>query len=368
MTRDDLIGALTHDNVLAFLAVIRAGETNNGPSAYTMLFGGGHFAAPPWKHPEQPVTATGLTSTAAGAYQFLARTWAGLVRQYGFEDFSPPNQDQGAVALIAGRGALDDVIAGRLEDAIAKCNKEWASLPGSPYGQPTRTLVEAREVFAAFGGRTGGPSIPDLAAAGPEGPVGVAAAPLQPEGVKPMVPIPLLLAGLDFLKGVFPAVASAVASNKTVPERNVEIASTLLDAAQKATQSDNFQQAIEKIQTDPAAKQAAEQAIHLVLPTLVEAGSGGIGAARELAKGFDEAEWWRFLCNPQFWLSLLLLGLVYMAMANVTGLFGFQEWSSENRSNVVFLIVGTAIGAVTGFWFGTSLSSQKKDAALGART
>ena len=152
MTRDELRAALQNGNVQAFLAVIRAGETSENDAAYTMQFGGGHFVAPPWVHPHQANHAAGLTSTAAGAYQFLSKTWDALVEQYGFEDFSPECQDEACVALIAGRHALDDVIAGRVTDAVQKCNKEWASLPGSPYGQPTRTFTAALETFENSGG------------------------------------------------------------------------------------------------------------------------------------------------------------------------------------------------------------------------
>ena len=152
MTRADLDAALQSANMQAFLRVIRAGESGQNDDAYTVMFGGGHFDAPPWVHPHQPVDAAGLTSTAAGAYQFLGRTWDALVKQYGFEDFSPANQDAAAVALIAGRGALTDVLAGWFDDAILLCGKEWASLPDSPYGQPTRTLAQARQTYSENGG------------------------------------------------------------------------------------------------------------------------------------------------------------------------------------------------------------------------
>jgi hypothetical protein len=103
-------------------------------------------------------------------------------------------------------------------------------------------------------------------------------------------------------------------------------------------------------------------------PVIGEAGGGGIKAARDFAAAGGPATGkWTSPPSPQFILSIALLGLVYMAMANITGLFGFQEWTAENRSNVLFLIVGTAIGAVTGFWFGTSHSSQRKDQLLGSR-
>lgn len=140
-------------NVQAFLRVIRAGESGQGDDAYRMMFGGGLFQAPPWQHPREAITIRGLSSTAAGAYQFLARTWDILVGTYGFPDFSPTNQDKGAIALIAGRGALGDVVAGNFQDAVRKCAREWASLPGSPYGQPVRTLAQALEVYATYGGQ-----------------------------------------------------------------------------------------------------------------------------------------------------------------------------------------------------------------------
>lgn len=143
---------LADANVRAFLHVIRAGESSQDDDAYRMLFGGGLFLAPPWEHPRTPVTVGRLTSTAAGAYQILARTWDGLVAQYGFPDFSPLSQDRAAVVLIAGRGALADVVAGNFQEAVRKCALEWASLPGSPYEQPTRTLAQALEVYATNGG------------------------------------------------------------------------------------------------------------------------------------------------------------------------------------------------------------------------
>ena len=79
-----------------------------------------------------------------------------MVRQYGFTDFGQGNQDLAAVALIAGRGALADALAGRIPQAIAKCAREWASLPGSPYGQPMRTIEQALATYAKHGGTLAG--------------------------------------------------------------------------------------------------------------------------------------------------------------------------------------------------------------------
>lgn len=83
-------------------------------------------------------------------------------------------------------------------------------------------------------------------------------------------------------------------------------------------------------------------------------------AARKAAEVYNTSEWWRGLVTPQTWFAFLLLGLVYLAMGNVTGIFGFQGWTPELRSNVVFAIVGVAIGSVSGYYFGTSQGSQRK--------
>lgn len=151
-----LIDALDNQNVKAFLRMLRHGEGTSADNGYQVLFGGGTFSSFN-DHPRQFITrklgGKPITSTAAGAYQFLMRTWDALVKQYGFKDFSPKNQDLACIALIKGRKALGDVLAGRFEDAVQKCNKEWASLPGSPYGQPVVSMKEAKAEYEKYGGR-----------------------------------------------------------------------------------------------------------------------------------------------------------------------------------------------------------------------
>jgi len=68
---------LSNPNVQAFLRVIRAGETSHDDVAYRMMFGGGLFDDFS-HHPNIVNEAAGLKSTAAGAYQFLYRTWQSL--------------------------------------------------------------------------------------------------------------------------------------------------------------------------------------------------------------------------------------------------------------------------------------------------
>jgi len=143
-------------NLNAFLMMIRTAEGTADADGYRRIFGGALFDSFA-DHPRIVKTATfknGLTvsSSAAGAYQFLSTTWDEAKRGAGVKDFSPASQDLAAVFLIKRRGALDDVRAGRFDEAVRKLAKEWASLPGSPYGQPTISEARARDIYAGAGG------------------------------------------------------------------------------------------------------------------------------------------------------------------------------------------------------------------------
>ena len=136
-------------NLRAFLWMIRTAEGTAGANGYRMHFGGGLFSSFA-DHPRLVVSRSGYSSTAAGAYQILARTWDDI--RAGLPDFSPASQDEAAARLIRRRGALGDVYAGRFEDAVRKCAKEWASLPGSPYGQPVKTMAQVASAYTGAGG------------------------------------------------------------------------------------------------------------------------------------------------------------------------------------------------------------------------
>lgn len=152
----DVQGVIGDVNVQAFLRLIRTGEGTLGANGYRTIVGGSTFNSYA-DHPRIVKSGTfagGITwkSSAAGAYQFLTTTWDEMKRKYDLPDFSPASQDIAAVGLIKRRGALADVLSGRFKSAINKCNREWASLPGSPYGQPTMTLAKAESVLASAGG------------------------------------------------------------------------------------------------------------------------------------------------------------------------------------------------------------------------
>ncbi|HNW43268.1 MAG TPA: glycoside hydrolase family 104 protein [Elusimicrobiales bacterium] len=104
-------------------------------------------------HPRKKICSGGLCSTAAGRYQFLTKTWDTLAGDLALTDFTPPSQDKAAVELVRRAGAY--TLASKASTyanftkAISKINTIWASLPGSPYGQPTHSLAKLWTVYQA---------------------------------------------------------------------------------------------------------------------------------------------------------------------------------------------------------------------------
>lgn len=143
-------------NLRAFLDMIAYAEGTSGPDGYRTLFGGGTFDSFA-DHPRRLFSFTNskgqqLKTSAAGRYQFLARTWDELRNKLGLHDFGPDNQDLGAIELIRQRGALADAQSGRLVEAVRKCSPVWASLPGAGYNQPERKINQLAAAFADAGG------------------------------------------------------------------------------------------------------------------------------------------------------------------------------------------------------------------------
>lgn len=138
-------------NVKAFLMMIRQCEGTAGANGYKTMFGGKLFTDTS-KHPNVCVPYKNTCSTAAGAYQFLYGTWRTLAVRLALPDFGQQSQDLAAIELIREKDALEDVQAGRVDAAINKVRKIWASLPGAGYGQPEKPLATARGYFKAAGG------------------------------------------------------------------------------------------------------------------------------------------------------------------------------------------------------------------------
>lgn len=372
-----LIAALDDPNVRAFLRMLRHGEGTSDEAGYRRMFGGKLFESFA-DHPRDAQThglgGKSLTSTAAGAYQFLSKTWDGLVKQYGFADFSPKNQDLAAVALIKGRTALDDVIAGRFEIAVGKCAREWASLPGSPYGQPVISMAKAKQVYEAAGGRYA-PAI--SATANSE----MLASTTEETPVLPIA-IPLIAGLAGHLIDAFAPLAKEKISKELArhsdrPEVVQQVTSGIIEAAKAITGKADPIDAVAAVKADPAALQQVETSTLAELERLApmldrlaaldreawaaEESSRSAAAARAAGGDVD-------LAKP---LVRAALNFVWFAGFIVLGLAGMQLWKTGEVRGEVLVLLGAFVqwaigraGDIFSYRFGTSRSSGAKDVLI----
>jgi muramidase (phage lysozyme) len=355
---EELRAALDNANVQAFLRVIRAGEGTSDHDGYRRLFGG-ELVNDLHEHPRKPVTrklgGRPITSTAAGAYQFLSRTWDECRSALALDNFGPASQDLAAVFLIKRRSALEHVIAGRLESAIAACSKEWASLPGSPYGQPVKTILQCRAVYEAAGGTYATVEQEDATTARAAPP------PSDAYSQEGNMPIPAFIAAaLPAIISSIPALTKLFGSGSEVSERNSKAAELAVQIVQQAVGAPNAQGAAEALASDPAAVQAATAAISERWYELTEAGGGGIEGARK-ADAAIVAAGGRVLDSPSFVVACLLLPLVYLIVGNVAGLYG-AEWSPDARAGLAGSVAGGIVMGLIGYYYGQTTSRNRTPA------
>lgn len=104
-------------------------------------------------HPRKVICSGSLCSSAAGRYQFLSKTWDPLAADLGLKDFTPPSQEKAGVELVRRAGAYNLALKSdkyaNFAAAVNKLNTIWASLPGSPYGQPTHTMAALWKAYQA---------------------------------------------------------------------------------------------------------------------------------------------------------------------------------------------------------------------------
>lgn len=136
--------------IRAFMQMIRFCEGTSSPKGYSTIFGGQQFSDYS-DHPRIAIVTPKYNTTAAGAYQILAPTWDGLVRAHGdLTDFTPEKQDMACYYLLQQRKALPLIRKNDITGAIQACVNEWASLPGSKYGQPTKGLEQAIAAYNTY--------------------------------------------------------------------------------------------------------------------------------------------------------------------------------------------------------------------------
>lgn len=332
-------------NVGAFLRMTRFCEGTADDLGYQRLVGGGEFESFA-DHPRRliEIARYKIKSSAAGAYQFLQGTWDEMATLYQLPDFSPQSQDLAAIGLIHRRGALEDVLAGRIEVAITKCNKEWASFHGSPYGQRTVPLARMVQEYRKWGGTLASETAPITES--------------KPTWEAPSMPNPFVLTALSELVQLIPGLIRVFGSEGRVTERNAQAAEAVLQVVQTATGTTNAQAAVEAVRDDLTMRAAATEALdreNWFAPT--EAGGGGIAGAREFNLAAADSTVWKL---PALWVTLLVMPLVYQVVWAV--LFR-PDFDNGMKGLVIGVVMTGALGSVLAFWLGSSFGSQKKDAS-----
>jgi muramidase (phage lysozyme) len=365
MNRSDLQRLLTDRRIRAFLKAIRLGEGTADAKGYSRLVGGGEFEGFA-DHPRKLVVLSPkLSSTAAGAFQFLAGTWAALVKQYGFPDFSPACQDEAATALLCEKGADKLILADRIEDAVSVVNTIWASLPGSPYGQRT---VSIQQFMSAYGnamdaGYSPVYDQPIVESKPVEKTVSQAVADVAVSAIS--IANPIVGAGLQMLRSLWPELAPLFKSGQSeVAARNTKAAEAVLAAVVEATGAPNVQAAVEAVQADPAIAQTARAASFSAMTDfgLVEV-AGGISEARKVAASA------RVVALGLTFIEILALIMMLLSAAGGAWVLvdPLEKFGDQIRAMV---ITAMFIGGWTGiqaFFFGSSSASRGKDATIAAQ-
>lgn len=346
--RDRNAYLLQNANVAAFLRAIRYCEGTPDDDGYRRMFGGKLFDDTS-KHPNVKQTyklskGGELTSTAAGAYQFLYTTWVWCRDRLSLPDFTRFSQDLAAVELLIRRSCVDDLLAGDLPTTVRKCSLEWASLPGSPYGQPVKTYRDVLREYSLAGGKLE-----------PQGTVET-----KKEESEPVAPW-LLSAVKVGLTETIPALVKIFGSGSETSQKNAKAVEAVAEIVKSSIGAKNEQEMLDLLKSSPEARQAATQAVEEQWYKLEELYAGSVAAAKaaDMQLMTGDGPWWQLIKSPSFIMGVLLLGLVYLIVFSIIGVLGKADWSLEVRASIAGLIVGTVIGGLVGYYYGTSTSRNR---------
>ena len=345
-------------NFPAWEHVLRHGESYHDDRAWHVRWGGTNnppkFFDDLSRHPRILEPGPKGPSSAAGAFQITMTTWDSL-DYLGLTDYSPTSQRIAMMALTERHGALDDVLHGRLDEAMRKCRTEWSSLPYGTDGQPTIALAEAHKVFRDYGGIEG------LQPAAPIDEVDLSGIPPREE---PAMPIPAILGAVatfgPAIAQLIPILAPLFDKKAETPAK-LAAASKAVEVVVQATGAVNEQDAVQKLAADPALVQKATQAIvtdPLIMPML-EISSAGIDKARErniqMVQSADV--WWKLVLNPVLIVTVLTLPLVYIIVWRISDFLA--KVSGDVIAQTIGTVIGLVLGGIMGFWMGQTYQNMK---------
>ena len=395
-TLDELRASLRDANVQAWLRLIREGESDpDSDDAYWALFGwnrkhGGPTFADASTHPRQAIMSAWGWTSAAGAYQAMAAvpgkvktdTWDNArdwFKARGYQlTMSRVDQDLFAVWCTARRGALLAVKEGQIETAMALCNLEWASLPGSTHGQPTRAAERLLAVYRRFGGTINAPApaagtIPAWGGSDAAAAPSVAGAPSMPAGEAPdwvppapkeqSMPIPAVVTALlPSLIEAAPNLIRIFGSGSAVSERNAKAAEAVAGIARSVTGQATTEGAVQVIQSDPDVAAKYREQVHQSMGELlghlqqaveIDDKSRAVALDRNLALGQATGGKWLYLLALS---ALVILVSTLIIAAKV--MFSESGFMAETKALVLGQIVIAGFAAVIQWLFGSNIANR----------
>lgn len=186
--------------------------------------------------------------------------------------------------------------------------------------------------------------------------------PLQPTKEPAMAPfIPIAFSAIASL---IPELGKLFGGGSEVAQRNVKAVELVVETAKSAIGARNEQELVEAIKDDPNAAQAVKTAVQAVWFELREVG-GGVEAARKAEAAYLHPGIKGFWHSPVFWISLILLVMPFMLLADVFYVHP-DNYVGDIRTQIITGLLAV-IMMVGGYWIGTSASSQRKDELVAQR-
>ncbi|MCD6674832.1 MAG: glycoside hydrolase family protein [Burkholderiaceae bacterium] len=242
--------------------------------------------------------------------------------------------------------------AGDYDGAAAEFDR-WRFNDGVELSGLARRRKAEREMFESMPAPA--EAATELVAEAPT-PQQIAASPQSvPVEAQPMTPF--IAAALPALVQSIPELIRSFGTG-AVTERNARAAEAVLQVVQTATEAPNAQAAVEAIQSDPAALQAARTALEREMWfEATEAGGGGIDGARKadakfVTEGRNPSD------SPAFIISCLLL--IFPAMLLVDALFIHGNAYDGNLRTQIVTGVLMVISMVGGFYLGSSFAARRQ--------
>ena len=182
--------------------------------------------------------------------------------------------------------------------------------------------------------------------------------PVKPEEGKKVM-APFILAALPSLIQSAPSLIRLFGNGGEQAEKNAKAAEAVVEIAKAVTDQPTAEGAVNALQAKPGLAQDYAKAVEAQWYLLVgEAGGGGISGAREANKEFLRPEAKPFWLAPAFWISIIMMSMVFMLLVDV--FYVHPDGYDGNLKTQIVTAVLLIIGMVAGYWLGTSAGSERK--------